>query len=64
MRFIILRLFHNGIRGSILLTNVRVLGLNNILFIQISSTKHVHVRTFIEDVNESILLREFISSCK
>ena len=36
-------------------------GLNNILFIQISQTQHVHI-TFIEDLNESILLIEFISS--
>ena len=38
-------------------------GLNSILFIQISPTKHVHV-TFTEDLNVSILLIEFISSCK
>ena len=37
-------------------------GLNNILFIQISPAKHVHTK-FVEDLNESILLIEFISSC-
>ena len=38
------------------------LGLNNILFIQISPAKHIHTK-FVEDLNESILLIEFISSC-
>ena len=39
----------------------KVLGYNNILFIQISPAKHVHTK-FIEDLNERILLIEFISS--
>ena len=37
-------------------------GLNNIFFIQISPAKHVHTK-FVEDLNKSILLIEFISSC-
>ena len=38
-----------------------IFGLNNISFIQNSPTKNVHA-TFIEDLNGSILLIEFISS--
>ena len=41
--------------------SVYLVGLNNILFIQISPAKHVHTK-FIEDLNESILLIEFIYS--
>ena len=37
-------------------------GLNNILFIQIAPAKQVHTKC-IEDLNEIILLTEFISSC-
>ena len=51
------------LRHETVLYKLKMLGLNNILFIQISPTQHVHI-TFIEDLNESILLIEFISSCK
>ena len=54
---------HVTFKISSILLYLKKVGLNNILFIQISPTQHVHI-TFIEDLNESILLIEFISSCK